>query len=85
MNDYNFYKGRCIQSWKYLNVTFPCVICGKKQNTGYNGPYFGIIIQGGDLGNKSAEWRHVCSMEHGREFIDSLPSKIKLPLEQEKT
>jgi hypothetical protein len=75
MNDYNFYKGRCIQSWKYLNVTFPCAICGEKKNTGYNGPYFGIIIQKGDLGNKSAEWRHVCSMEHGQNFIDNVLPK----------
>jgi len=74
MDDFNFYRGRCIRYWDYLNITFPCAICGEKKNTGYNGPYFGIIIKKGELDNKSntAEWRHICCMEHGNQLIDKM-------------
>ena len=71
----NWYHGRVIQGHGYLNWPEPCVICGKKKNAGYDGPHFGIIIKGGDLGNKTAEWRWVCSIEHGQEFIDNVLPK----------
>ncbi len=74
MDDFNFYRGRCIRYWDYLNITYPCAICGQTKNTGYNGPYFGIIIKKGELDNKSntAEWRHICCMEHGKQLIDKM-------------
>lgn len=73
----NYYNGRVIQGCDYLNNPMPCEICGKTKNAGYNGPHFGMIIQAKDLGNKNAEWRWVCSIEHGQEFIDNvLPKRV---------